>query len=428
MIGTGYVGLVSGACFAELGHSVVCVDKDVSKIDKIHKGIMPIYEPGIEELVLSNIKKGNLSFTSDLKECVPNADFVFIAVGTPSSENGTADLGYVFSAAKEFSSYLKGYTVVVTKSTVPVGTGSKIKSILAANVKEGVTFDVASNPEFLREGNAIKDFLSADRVVIGSDSEYALAALKELYKSLSDKSVPIITMELESSELTKYAANAFLAMKLGFINEIADLCEKTGARVDNVALGMGYDHRIGKEFLKAGPGYGGSCFPKDTLALVHTGVEYGARIKMIETVVEINEERKKSMSDRVIHYFDNSLENKKIAVLGVTFKPNTDDMRDAPSLTIIPLLQEAGAKIQAFDPMWDREAKHCFSNIDWKENIDSALEGADAVIIITDWKCFAEISLDDFKSKMKSPVIFDFRNMFDSKMMKSNAIEYFSIG
>ncbi len=357
MIGTGYVGLVSGACFSEFGVTVTCVDKDAGKIERLNRGEIPIYEPGLDELVAKNVKAGRLSFSLDLASSVADADAVFIAVGTPSRRgDGHADLSYVYGAAEEIARGINGYTVVVTKSTVPVGTGREVARIIR-KTRPDVDFGVASNPEFLREGSAIGDFLRPDRVVIGTDSDRARAVMRALYRPLYLIETPIVMTSLETAELIKYAANTFLATKITFINEIADLCEKVGADVHDVAKGIGLDGRIGKKFLHPGPGYGGSCFPKDTLALVRTAQDYGSPLRIVETVVDINDKRKKSMADRIVEACGGDVDGKTIAVLGVTFKPNTDDMRDSPSLDIIPALQAKGAVIRAFDPAGRHEAE-----------------------------------------------------------------------
>ncbi len=365
MIGTGYVGLVSGTCFSEFGVDVVCVDKDADKIERLCKGEIPIYEPGLEEMVQANVQAGRLSFTSDLKEAVAKADAVFIAVGTPSRRgDGHADLSYVFAAAEEVANALDGYTVVVNKSTVPVGTGREVETIIR-NIRKDADFDVVSNPEFLREGSAINDFMRPDRVVIGAESERARDLMRQLYNPLFLIETPILFTRRETAELIKYAANAFLATKITYINEIADLCEKVGADVHDVAKGMGLDGRIGRKFLHPGPGYGGSCFPKDTLALVRTAQEAGTPLGMVEHVVAANDARKKHMAERIIAACGGSVKGSTIAVLGLTFKPNTDDMRDSPSLEIIPALQAAGATVRAFDPEGMEEAKELWSDVVW---------------------------------------------------------------
>ena len=428
MIGAGYVGLVSGACFADFGHDVVCVDKDKAKIDKLKKGVMPIYEPGLESLVAENVKAGRLSFGTDLAGSTPDADAVFIAVGTPSRRgDGFADLSYVYQAAEEIAAYLKDYTVVVTKSTVPVGTGTEVEEIIR-KARPEADFSVVSNPEFLREGAAIADFKRPDRVVVGAEEERAQKMMRELYRPLFLNETPIVFTNRATSELIKYAANAFLATKITFINEMADICEKVGANVQEVARGIGLDGRIGAKFLHAGPGYGGSCFPKDTLALVRTAQTYDAPTKIVEAVVEINDRRKKSMAARVIAACGGDIAGKTIAVLGLTFKPNTDDMRDSPSLDIIPALQQAGARIRAFDPAGMEEAQGLLSDVDYVEGTYQTLEGADAVVIITEWDEFRALDVERLKSLMKTPVMVDLRNIYRPAEMIANGIDYHSVG
>jgi len=428
MIGTGYVGLVSGACFSEFGVDVVCVDKDAAKIEGLKQNRMPIYEPGLDVLVADNVKAGRLSFTTDLKQAVAGADAVFIAVGTPSRRgDGHADLSYVYEAAKEIAEALTGYAVVVTKSTVPVGTGREVETIIK-QTRPDAEFDVVSNPEFLREGSAINDFMRPDRVVIGAESERSRAVMKQLYRVLYLIETPIVFTSLETSELIKYAANTFLAAKITFINEIADLCEATGADVHDVARGIGLDGRIGKKFLHPGPGYGGSCFPKDTLALVRTARDKGSPLRIIETVVAINEERKKKMADKIVAACGGDVLGKTIAVLGLTFKPNTDDMRDSPSLEIVPALQKAGAKIRAFDPEGMTEAKHMLKDVEFCENAYDTLQNADALTIITEWNEFRALDMARVKSLMRSPVVVDLRNIYAPEEMRAAGFSYSSIG
>ena len=428
MIGTGYVGLVSGTCFSEFGTDVVCVDKDSGKIDALKSGRIPIYEPGLDRLVEANAAAGRLTFTTDLAEAVRGADAVFIAVGTPSRRgDGHADLSYVYGAAREIAQALDGYTVVVTKSTVPVGTGREVEAIIR-ETRPDAEFDVVSNPEFLREGSAIDDFMRPDRVVIGTLSERAQACMRQLYGPLYLIETPIIFTELETSELIKYAANAFLATKITFINEMADLCEQVGANVHDVARGMGLDGRIGRKFLHAGPGYGGSCFPKDTLALVRTAREHGAPSRIVESVVEINDARKKRMAQRVIARCGGSVEGKTIAVLGLTFKPNTDDMREAPSLEIVPALQAAGATLRAFDPGGMEEARKHLSGLTWCEDAYDALEGADAMVLITEWNEFRALDLARVAELMRGQVVVDLRNVYDEARMREQGFDYSSIG
>jgi UDPglucose 6-dehydrogenase len=428
MIGTGYVGLVSGACFSEFGVDVVCVDKDKDKIKRLNKGEIPIYEPGLEQLVARNKDEGRLSFTTDLAPAVAVADAVFIAVGTPSRRgDGHADLGYVHQAAREIAAALDGYTVVVTKSTVPVGTGAEVTRIIR-EVRPDAEFDVASNPEFLREGSAINDFMRPDRVVIGVNAERARDIMRQLYRPLFLIETPIIFTTPATAELTKYAANAFLAAKVTFINEIASLCERVGADVHDVARGIGLDGRIGGKFLHPGPGFGGSCFPKDTLALTRIAQQAGSPIRMVETVVEVNEARKAQMADKVIAHCGGSVKGKTIAVLGLTFKPNTDDMREAPSLKIVPALQAAGAKIRAYDPAGMAEAKKMLPDIHWCENAYDTLDGADALVIITEWNAFRALDLDRMKTLMKAPVMVDLRNIYNPAEMIAAGFRYTSVG
>ncbi|MBL6931061.1 MAG: UDP-glucose/GDP-mannose dehydrogenase family protein [Rhodospirillales bacterium] len=428
MIGTGYVGLVSGACFSEFGVDVVCVDKDQGKIDRLGEGIMPIFEPGLDDLVASNVKAGRLNFTTDLKQAVRGADVVFICVGTPTEPGGGhADLSYVYGAAREIAEAIDGYAVVVNKSTVPVGTGDEVsKAIVEA--RPDADFDVVSNPEFLREGSAINDFMRPDRVVIGTEVERAQEVMRNLYRPLYLIETPILFTQRQTAELIKYAANTFLATKITFINEISDLCEKLGADVQDVAKGIGLDGRIGSKFLHSGPGYGGSCFPKDTLALVHTAKDVGAPLRIVETVVDINDKRKKQMADRVIAACDGSLAGKTVAVLGVTFKPNTDDMRDSPSLDIIPAMQKAGAKIRAFDPEGMNEARQMLDGVDWCEESYATMEGADVLVIITEWNAFRGLDFERVKALLSKPVLVDLRNIYNPNEMAAVGIDYHCLG
>jgi len=428
MIGSGYVGLVSGACFSEFGIDVTCVDNDAAKIDKLNAGQIPIFEPGLEQMVETNMRAGRLLFTTDLPSSVADADAVFIAVGTPTRRgDGHADLSYVYSAAEEIAAALDGYTVIVTKSTVPVGTGREVAGIVRRK-RPDADFDVVSNPEFLREGAAIGDFMRPDRVVIGTDSERARDVMRRLYRPLYLIETPILFTSLETAELTKYAANSFLATKITFINEIADLCEKVGADVQDVARGIGLDGRIGSKFLHAGPGYGGSCFPKDTIALVRTAEESGAPLRIVETVVDVNERRKGSMAGRVIDACGGSLDGKTVAVLGVTFKPNTDDMRDAPSLDIVPALQSAGATVRAYDPEGMAEARTLLPGVVWCEDSYATVDGADAVVIITEWNEFRLLDLDRVKGLMRKAVMVDLRNIYKPVEMANAGFRYVSIG
>jgi UDPglucose 6-dehydrogenase len=429
MIGTGYVGLVSGACFADFGHVVTCIDKDPSKIERLERGEIPIFEPGLDDLVARNVREGRLFFTLDGAQAIKDADAVFIAVGTPTRRgDGHADLSYVYAAAEEIAGLIDGFTVVVTKSTVPVGTGDEVEAIIK-RVRPDAQFAVVSNPEFLREGAAIEDFKRPDRVVVGTEDERAQAVMRELYRPLSLNETPIVFTGRRTSELIKYAANAFLAMKITFINEMADLCEKVGADVQQVAKGIGLDKRIGSKFLNAGPGYGGSCFPKDTIALVRTAQQYGAPTRLIETTVEVNTTRKKAMAEKVADAIGSTdLAGKTIGVLGVTFKPNTDDMRDAPSLDILPALQAMGAKVQAFDPEGAKEAAHLLKDVDFKAGAYEAAEGADALVILTEWDQFRALDLDRLKLLLKSPTVVDLRNVYKPAEMVRHGFTYASIG
>ncbi len=428
MIGTGYVGLVSGACFSEFGVNVTCVDKDAAKIERLCHGEMPIYEPGLETLVMSNVKAKRLRFSTDLRSAVHDAEAVFIAVGTPSRRgDGHADLSYVFAAAREIAEVLNGYTVVVTKSTVPVGTGDKVERIIR-EARPDADFDVVSNPEFLREGSAINDFMRPDRVVIGTDSERAREVMRQLYRVLYLIETPIVFTSRTTSEMIKYAANAFLAVKISYINEIADLCEKVGADVHDVARGIGLDGRIGRKFLHAGPGYGGSCFPKDTWALVRTAQDAGSPVRIVETVVDINEKRKSRMAQKIVAACGGSVAGKTIAILGLTFKPNTDDMRDAPSLEIIPALRKAGARVRAFDPEGMAEAKALLDGIEWCDDAYRTMSGADAVAILTEWNEFRALDLDRVKSLLKTPVMVDLRNIYNPEEMAAAGFTYVCVG
>lgn len=428
MIGAGYVGLVSGACFADFGHTVICVDKDAGKIDRLKGGVMPIFEPGLAELVSSNVKEGRLSFTLDAPDAIRNADAVFIAVGTPSRRgDGHADLSYVYAAAKEIAEHMDGFTVVVTKSTVPVGTGDEVEEIIA-KTNPNAKFAVVSNPEFLREGAAIGDFKRPDRVVVGTDSEEAREVMRELYRPLFLNETPLVYTSRRTSELIKYAANAFLAVKITFINEMADLCEKVGANVQDVSKGIGLDNRIGKKFLHAGPGYGGSCFPKDTLALTKTANDYGSPVRIVDTVVEVNDARKKAMADRVIKAMGGDVKGKTIGVLGLAFKPNTDDMRDAPSLDIIPALQAAGARVKAYDPESMHEAGKMLTEVDFCDGPYHAIDGADAMVLITEWDQFRAMDFDRVKKLLKTPTVVDLRNVYQPSDMAKRGFNYVSVG
>jgi UDPglucose 6-dehydrogenase len=428
MIGSGYVGLVSGACFSQFGHHVVCIDKDQAKIDGLKAGRIPIYEPGLDKLVADNVAAGRLSFDTDLAKGVAAADAVFIAVGTPSRRgDGHADLSYVFAAAEEIADALDGYTVVVTKSTVPVGTGGKVDAIIRKR-RPNAAVDVCSNPEFLREGSAIEDFMRPDRVVVGTDSPRAREVMQQLYRPLYLNRTPILATTRETAELIKYAANAFLATKISFINEMADLCERLGGDVQDVAHGIGLDGRIGRKFLHAGPGYGGSCFPKDTLALVRTAQDAGAPSRIVEAVVGVNDHRKKAMAERVREACGGSLKGKTVAVLGLTFKPNTDDMRDAPSLDIVPALVASGAQVKVFDPVGMDEARKLIKDVEWCTDAYATLPGADCLVLITEWNEFRALDLDRVRDMMKSPVMVDLRNVYAPADMAKSGFHYHSIG
>jgi UDPglucose 6-dehydrogenase len=428
MIGTGYVGLVSGACFSEFGHDVTCVDKDSAKIEALRAGEIPIFEPGLDKLVESNVAAGRLSFATDLRQPVADADAVFIAVGTPSRRgDGHADLTYVFDAAREVAAALDGYTVIVTKSTVPVGTGAEVFRVVS-EARPDAEFDVASNPEFLREGAAISDFMRPDRVVVGAESDRARDVMRELYRSLFLNETPVMFTALQTAELIKYAANAFLATKITFINEIANLCELVDANVQDVARGIGLDGRIGAKFLHAGPGYGGSCFPKDTLALLRTAEDLNLPMEIVKATVAVNTQRKKDMAQKVVAACGGSLEGKTVAVLGLTFKPNTDDMRDSPSLDIIPALLAAGAKIRAFDPEGMDEARKLLNGIEYCADAYDTLPGADALAIVTEWNAFRALDMPRVKDLMKAPVLVDMRNIYDPGTMGELGFTYISIG
>lgn len=429
MIGSGYVGLVSGACFSEFGANVICVDKDESKINALLNGEIPIYEPGLDDLVSRNVTESRLSFSLDLKEAVAEADLVFIAVGTPTRRgDGHADLKYVYAAAEEIAGYLTGYTVIVDKSTVPVGTAREVCRIIK-KANPAAEFDVASNPEFLREGSAIGDFMRPDRVVLGVESERAETLLRELYRPLNLIEAPIHVTNLESAELIKYASNAFLATKISFINEMSQLCEKVGADVHSVAKGMGLDGRIGKKFLHAGPGYGGSCFPKDTLALIRIAQEHGVSSRIVESVVEVNASQKARMVSKIREALGGTESDKIIAVLGLTFKPETDDMRDSPSLAILPAMADRGAIIRAHDPEGVKEAKKLLpDSIQYMDSIEDAIKGADAIVLMTEWNQYRGLDLDRVKSLMRGDVFVDLRNVYERSMMQSHGFQYTCVG
>jgi UDPglucose 6-dehydrogenase len=421
MVGTGYVGLVSGTCFSEFGFSVCCVDKDQEKISNLNKDIVPIYEPGLENLIKKNKSAGRLTFSNDIDGNISKSDIVFIAVGTPSRRgDGHADLSYVYQAAEQIGKKIDGYTVVVTKSTVPVGTGLEVKNIIK-KVNSNADFDVVSNPEFLREGNAIQDFLRPDRVVVGFESEKAKKIIASLYKPLFLIETPILFTDLKTAELIKYSANAFLAVKISYINQMADLCEKIGADVHDVAKGIGLDKRIGNKFLHPGPGYGGSCFPKDTVALVKTANQNNSDISIVDTVVKYNAKRKSEMADKILKELGNDLTNKKVSILGLSFKPETDDMRDSPSLDIIPILQENGITISAYDPVAINEAKKLLKNIEFSNDLETCLENSDALVILTEWNEFRGLLPDYLSKHMKGNIVIDLRNALDPEnFIKSN--------
>ena len=428
MVGTGYVGLVSGVCFADFGHDVICVDKDPKKIETLNAGGIPIYEPGLDALVAKNVKSARLSFTTDLKAAMKGADAVFIAVGTPSRRgDGYADLSYVYAATEEIAQYMDGFMVVVTKSTVPVGTGDEVEKILSKH-HNTETFAVVSNPEFLREGAAITDFKRPDRVVVGTENERAKEIMRSIYRPLFINETPILFTSRRTSELIKYAANSFLATKITFINEMADLCEAVGANVQEVAKGIGLDKRIGSKFLHAGPGYGGSCFPKDTLALARTAEEANVSLSIVSSVVDANEARKRRMANKVIDALGGDLTGKTIAVLGLAFKPNTDDMRDAPSLTIIPRLQDKGALVRAYDPEAMDEAKELLTGVEYKDGPYPCIEGADALVIITEWDEFRALDLQRVKTALTAPDVIDLRNIYQPETMRKAGFNYTSVG
>lgn len=426
MIGTGYVGLVSGACFADFGHTVTCIDKDAEKIANLENGLMPIYEPGLDTLVERNVSEGRLFFSTDATEPVAQADVVFIAVGTPARRgDGHADLSYVYAAAEEIAGYIKNYTVVVNKSTVPVGTGDEVAAIIA-KTNPKADFDVASNPEFLREGAAIEDFKRPDRIVVGVESDQAFASMQELYRPLYLNETPLLRTERRTAELIKYAANAFLATKISFINQMADLCDAVGANVQQVAKGIGLDNRIGSKFLHAGPGYGGSCFPKDTLALSKTAKDYGNPVTIVDTVIDYNNKRKHDMVDRIETALGGSVQGKTVAILGLTFKPNTDDMRDAPSLVIVPGLQQRGARVRACDPEGMKEAEELLNNVDFCDDPYDCMDGADAAVILTEWDKFRALDRQRMKTLLKAPVLVDLRNIYALDEVQD--FDYYSIG
>ena len=428
MVGAGYVGLVTGACFSEFGTDVVCVDKDTDRIGMLRQGGMPIYEPGLAGLVARNVEAGRLAFSTDLAAAVAGADIVFIAVGTPSRRgDGHADLSFVFEAAREVAAAVRGYTVLVTKSTVPVGTGARVAEIAAA-LRPDAGIDVVSNPEFLREGAAIEDFMHPDRVVIGAETERARAAMQELYRPLFLRETPILFTDRETAELTKYAANAFLAVKITFINEIADLCERVGADVQDVARGMGLDRRIGDKFLHPGPGYGGSCFPKDTLALTRTASDAGSPVRLVETAAAVNDARKRAMAGRVLEALGGDAAGRTVAVLGLAFKPNTDDMREAPSLELVPALQAAGAKVRAYDPQAMEAARPLLPGVTWCRDLYEAASGADCAVLVTEWNEFRAVDLERLRAVMAAPVLLDLRNVYKPAEVSAAGFAYRGVG
>ena len=428
MLGTGYVGLVSGTCFSEFGFDVCCVDKDKDKINNLKNDIIPIYEPGLQNLVKKNKNSGRLSFSNDIDQNIKKADIVFIAVGTPSRRgDGHADLTYVYEAAEKIAKNLDGYTVIVNKSTVPVGTGAEVKNIIK-KINPDALFDVVSNPEFLREGNAIEDFMRPDRVVVGIETEKAKQLMSIIYKPLYLIETPILFTDLNTAELIKYSANAFLAVKISYINQMSDLCEKVGADVHDVAKGIGLDKRIGSKFLHPGPGYGGSCFPKDTLALVQTAKEYDSNLSIVETVVQYNKQRKSDMADKIIEAFNNNCQNKKISILGLSFKPETDDMRDSPSLDIIPILKEKGFYISVFDPVAMDEAKKILKNIEFSNNIEECLQDSDGLVILTEWNEFRGLSATRLKKVMKGNILIDLRNSLNPDSFQKSGFNLIQLG
>ncbi|MDA7545431.1 UDP-glucose/GDP-mannose dehydrogenase family protein [Alphaproteobacteria bacterium] len=428
MLGTGYVGLVSGTCFSEFGFDVCCIDKDKDKINNLKNDIIPIYEPGLQNLVKKNKNSGRLSFSNDIDQNIKKADIVFIAVGTPSRRgDGHADLTYVYEAAEKIAKNLDGYTVIVNKSTVPVGTGAEVKNIIK-KINPDALFDVVSNPEFLREGNAIEDFMRPDRVVVGIETEKAKQLMTIIYKPLYLIETPILFTDLNTAELIKYSANAFLAVKISYINQMSDLCEKVGADVHDVAKGIGLDKRIGSKFLHPGPGYGGSCFPKDTIALVQTAKEYDSNLSIVETVVQYNKQRKSDMADKIIEAFNNNCQNKKISILGLSFKPETDDMRDSPSLDIIPILKEKGFDISVFDPVAMDEAKKILKNIEFSNNIEECLQDSDGLVILTEWNEFRGLSATRLKKVMKGNILIDLRNSLNPDSFQKSGFNLIQLG
>ena len=427
VVGTGYVGLVTGACFAEFGLNVTCADNDQKKIEFLQKSRAPFFEPGLEELIRKNAKEGRLSFTTKIDQAVAKALVIFIAVGTPSQKDGSVDMTYIDEVARSIGENLNGYKVVATKSTVPVGTGERIRKIIEQYSKEKIDFDIVSNPEFLREGAAIEDFLRPNRVIIGASSNQAIAILKDLYSPLYLIETPFVITNIETAEMIKYASNAFLATKISFINEMANLCEKVGADVNVVAKGMGLDQRIGSKFLHAGPGYGGSCFPKDTAGLAKIGEKHGYRFEIIQSVIKVNEKQKERMVEKIKEAMG-KLKGKKIAVLGLSFKPNTDDLREAPALKIIPALQRCGAKISVYDPKAMESARQVFKKVAYGKDAYDAAKGSDAVVIITEWNQFRNLDLGRLKNLMKTPVFIDLRNIYEPAKVRETGFKYVAVG
>ncbi|MGI8639005.1 MAG: UDP-glucose dehydrogenase family protein [Pyrinomonadaceae bacterium] len=427
VIGTGYVGLVTGACFAEFGVEVTCVDVDKNKIDRLNEGIIPIYEPGLDNIVEKNSKAGRLHFTTDIKAAVEQALIIFLAVGTPPKEDGSPDMSFYQSAAKDIAEYMNGYKVLVTKSTVPVGTGKWLRQFVEENQNFKTNFGVASNPEFLREGAAIEDFMRPDRVVIGSNEDDAIAIMKDLYRPLYLIETPVVITSLEAAELIKYAANAFLATKISFINEIANLCDKIGCDVHDVARGMGMDKRIGNKFLHPGPGFGGSCFPKDTRALSNVARQFGTQSRIVDTVIEVNELQRLAMVPK-IERLVGDFKGKQIGVLGLSFKPETDDMRESPAIDIIKEMQNRGAKVRAFDPVAMEEAKHCLPDVEYVGDEYEAIEGADVLVFLTEWNQFRALDMQRVKSLLKTPKIADLRNIYEPEDMREMGFEYVGVG
>jgi len=427
VVGTGYVGLVTGACFAEFGLKVSCVDKDIKKIEGLSQGIIPIFEPGLEELTKRNLREGRLTFTTDLAEAIRRSLVIFIAVGTPSKEDGSADLSYVEEVAQSIAENMNGYKVIATKSTVPVGTGKRIRKIIGERQKEKIDFDIVSNPEFLREGSAIEDFMRPNRVVIGANSDQAVAIMKDLYSPLYLIETPFVITDINTAEMIKYASNAYLATKISFINEIANICERVGADVHMVAKGMGLDNRIGPKFLHPGPGFGGSCFPKDTLAILNIAKEHDYDFEIVKAVIKVNKRQRALMIEKIKRAVGD-LKDKRIGILGLSFKPNTDDMRESPSIPIIKGLQKEGARIKAFDPAAMEEAKKFLDDIDYCNDPYEVADGSDAVVIITEWNRFRNLDISKIKGLLKEPVIIDLRNIYDPRKMKEMGIRYTGIG